>query len=292
MKIGFIGLGLMGAPMAANLAKGGHPLFLFDVARIPADLIAAGGTACASAAEVARAAEIIITMVPKTADVEEILFSPGGVAEGLSPGKLVIDMSSSAPFETRKFAARIGELGCDYLDAPVSGGDVGAREGSLTIMVGGTEAAFARARPLFALMGRNITRVGGSGDGHATKLANAIIVGGTMVAVAEAMHVVARSGADPAAVRAALMGGFADSRVLDLHGRRMAERDFVPGGPARFQLKDMRTAADFAESTGAHLTILPQLIEMYGALIDRQGTGLDVSAILLEVERRTEENAK
>lgn len=292
MKVGFIGLGLMGAPMAANLARGGHQLFLFDVVRIPADLVAAGGVACASSGEVAGRADVVITMVPKTADVEQILFSPGGVSENLSPGKLVIDMSSSAPFETRKFAKRIGKIGCEYLDAPVSGGDVGAREGSLTIMVGGTDRAFERARPLFALMGRNITHVGASGDGHATKLANAIIVGGTMTAVAEALHVVKLSGASPAAVRAALKGGFADSRVLDLHGKRMAERNFVPGGPARFQLKDMRTAEDFAEKAGAHLTILPKLIEMYTELIERQGDALDVSAILLEVERRTRESTK
>ena len=287
MQVGFIGLGSMGAPMAAHLIKAGHTLYLRDTGKIPPDLVAAGGKACASGTEVARQAEVIIIMVPRTPDVADVLFGPDGVASGLSAGKTVVDMSSTSPFGTKEFAARINALGCDYLDAPVSGGDVGARNASLAIMVGGPQAAFDRVKPLFELMGKNINLVGGNGDGHTTKLANQIIVGGTMVAVAEALHFAARAGADPAAVRRALMGGFGDSKILDLHGQRMIERDFVPGGPAAYQLKDMRTAQDFADKMGVHLTLLPTLIDIFGELIGRQGTGFDVAAVLIEVERRS-----
>lgn len=288
MQVGFIGLGSMGAPMAAHLIKGGHTLHLRDIAKIPPDLVAAGGTACASGADVARKADVIIIMVPLTRDVANVLFEPDGVASGLSTGKTVVDMSSTSPIETKEFAAKINALGCDYLDAPVSGGDVGAQTASLTIMVGGSQAAFDRVKPLFELMGKNVTLVGRNGDGHATKLANQIIVGGTMVAVAEALHFAARAGADPAAVRRALMGGFADSKILDLHGQRMIERNFVPGGPARFQLKDMRTAKAFADKMGIQFTLLDTLIGIFGELIEREGTGLDVAGVLLEIERRAQ----
>jgi 2-hydroxy-3-oxopropionate reductase len=292
MKVGFIGLGSMGGPMAGHLIAGGHTLYLRDVAKIPPALVAAGGTACASAAEVAREADVIIIMVPLTRDVEAVLFSPDGVASGLAPGKIVVDMSSTSPIGTKEFAAKINALGCGYLDAPVSGGDVGAQTASLTIMVGGPQAAFDRVKPLFDLMGKNVTRVGKNGDGHATKLANQIIVGGTMVAVAEALHFAARAGADPAAVRRALMGGFGDSKILDMHGQRMIERNFVPGGPARFQLKDMHTAKDFADKMGMQFTLLDTVIGIFGELIEREGTGLDVAGVLLEVERRAQQSQK
>lgn len=287
MQVGFIGLGSMGGPMAGHLIAGGHTLYLHDIGKIPPRLLAAGGTASATGAEVARKAEVIIIMVPQTRDVANVLFGPDGVASGLSAGKTVVDMSSTSPTGTKEFAPKINTLGCDYLDAPVSGGDVGAQNATLSIMVGGAQAAFDRVKPLFELMGRNITLVGRNGDGHTTKLANQIIVGGTMVAVAEALHFAACAGADPAAVRRALMGGFGDSKILDMHGQRMIERDFVPGGPAVFQLKDMRTAHDFAETIGVHLTLLPTLIDIFGELIGRQGTGFDVAGVLLEVERRS-----
>jgi 2-hydroxy-3-oxopropionate reductase len=273
--------------MAGHLIAAGYTLHLFDIGRIPPALVEGGAQVCASGAEVARNAEVVIIMVPKTPDVEAVLFGPDGVASGLSAGKTVVDMSSTSPTGTREFAPKINALGCDYLDAPVSGGDVGARNATLSIMAGGPQAAFDRVEPLFERMGKNITRVGGNGDGHVTKLANQIIVGGTMVAVAEALHFAARAGADPAAVRRALMGGFGDSKILDMHGQRMIERDFVPGGPAVFQLKDMRTAQDFADAIGVHLTLLPTLIDVFAELIGRQGTGLDVAGVLLEIERRS-----
>ena len=288
MQVGFIGLGAMGAPMAGHLIEAGHTLYLRDVGKIPQQLVTAGGKVCATSAEVARNAEVVIIMVPRTPDVENVLFGPEGVASGLSPGKTVVDMSSTSPFGTREFAPKINALGCDYLDAPVSGGDVGAQNATLAIMVGGPQAAYDRIKPLFESMGKNVNRVGGSGDGHTTKLANQIIVGGTMVAVAEALHFAARAGADPAAVRRALIGGFGDSKILNLHGLRMIERDFVPGGPAVFQLKDMRTAQEFAGKLGLRLELLDTMIAIFSDLIAHEGVGLDVSGVMLEVERRSQ----
>ena len=290
MQIGFIGLGIMGTPMASHLLKAGHKLHLRSKGSIAPELVAAGGVVYATGAEVAAKSDVIIIMVPDTPDVADVLFGADGVASGLSKGKTVVDMSSISPIETKAFAAKINALGCDYLDAPVSGGDVGAQTASLSIMVGGPQAAFDRVRPLFDLMGKNVTLVGKNGGGHATKLANQFIVGGTMVAVAEALCFAARAGADPAAVRKALMGGFADSKILDMHGRRMVERNFVPGGPARFQLKDMRTAKAVADRMGLSFTLLETLIGIFGELIEREGTGLDVAGVLLEVERRAQGN--
>src|ERR1700751_528400 len=228
-NVGFIGLGIMGVPMALNLQKGGHQLFLHSRSGVKEKaLLDGGGTECASPAEVARKAEFIITMLPNTPDVEMVLFGEKGVAAGLTTatdasegasggkGKLVIDMSSISPLATKTFAARIGELGATYLDAPVSGGDVGAKNATLTIMVGGSEEAFSRAKPLFELMGRNITLVGGNGDGQTTKVANQIIVALTIEAIGEALLFASRAGADPAKVRQALMGGFASSRILEV----------------------------------------------------------------------------
>ena len=223
-NVGFIGLGIMGKPMALNLIKGGHKLFLHSRSGVAAELTAAGGTTCANAKEVAQKADIIIIMVPDTPDVEKVLFGAGGVAEGLSKGKTVIDMSSISPIETKVFATRIGELGCDYVDAPVSGGEVGAKSASLTIMVGATQAAFDRVKPLFELMGKNITLVGGIGDGQTCKVCNQIIVALNIEAVSEALVFAAKAGADPAKVRQALMGGFAASRILEVHGERMIKR--------------------------------------------------------------------
>src|SRR3954469_17103639 len=227
-NIGFIGLGIMGKPMAANLIKGGHKLFLQSRTSVPAELTAAGGTGCASAKEVAQKSDIVIVMVPDTPDVEKVLFGASGVAEGLSKGKIVVDMSSISPIETKKFAKRINEVGCEYVDAPVSGGEVGAKNAALTIMVGANPAAFDRVKPLFDLMGKNITLVGGNGDGQTTKVANQIIVALNIEAVGEALLFASRAGADPAKVRQALMGGFAASRILEVHGERMIKRTFDP----------------------------------------------------------------
>ncbi|HEY2817723.1 MAG TPA: NAD(P)-binding domain-containing protein, partial [Casimicrobiaceae bacterium] len=220
-NLGFIGLGIMGSPMADHLIKGGHRVFLHSRSGVPQALIDAGGIGCAHGSDVAQKSEIVFTMVPDTPHVEDVLFGEHGVAKGLSEGKIVVDMSSISPLATKAFAKKINALRCEYLDAPVSGGEVGAKAASLTIMVGGSEATFAKVKPLFELMGKNITLVGGNGDGQTTKVANQIIVALTIEAVGEALLYAAKAGADPAKVRQALMGGFASSRILEVHGERM-----------------------------------------------------------------------
>ena len=236
MQIGFVGLGIMGRPMAQNLINGGHELFVYGKRTVPPE-IRDSATVLDSLKAVAEHSEIIIIMVPDTPDVRDVLFSADGVAAGLSPGKTVIDMSSISPIDTKVFAAEVAQKGCDYLDAPVSGGEVGAKAASLTIMVGGSEAAFQRVKPLFDLMGKNITLVGDVGAGQTTKVANQIIVALTIEAVGEALLFASRAGADPAKVRQALMGGFASSRILEIHGERMIKRTFDPGLPDRVASK-------------------------------------------------------
>ncbi|MBS0433557.1 MAG: 2-hydroxy-3-oxopropionate reductase [Proteobacteria bacterium] len=253
MKLGFIGLGIMGAPMAGHLRAAGHELFVNTRSQVPQALRDAGAVACASPKEVAQRADVIFTMVPDTPDVEKVLFADGGVAAGLSKGKTVVDMSSISPIETKAFAKRINELGCDYLDAPVSGGEVGAKAASLTIMVGGPQAAFDRVLPLFQLMGKNITLVGGNGDGQTTKVANQIIVALNIAAVGEALVFASKAGADPAKVRQALMGGFAASRILEVHGERMIKRTFNPGFRIQLHQKDLNLALQGAKALGVSL---------------------------------------
>ena len=252
-NIGFIGLGIMGKPMAANLIKGGHTLYLNSRSGVPQELTAAGGRSCANAKEVAQKSDIIIVMVPDTPDVEKVLFSANGVAEGLSRGKIVIDMSSISPIETKKFAKRINELGCEYVDAPVSGGEVGAKNAALTIMVGATQAAFDKVKPVFDLMGKNITLVGGNGDGQTCKVCNQIIVALNIEAVSEALVFASKAGADPAKVRQALMGGFAASRILEVHGERMVKRTFDPGFRIELHQKDLNLALQGAKALGVAL---------------------------------------
>jgi 2-hydroxy-3-oxopropionate reductase len=270
MNVGFIGLGIMGKPMALNIAKGGHALFVHSRSGAPQDILDAGATACGSAKEVAQSTEAVITMVPDTPDVEKVLFGADGVAAGLSAGKTVVDMSSIAPLATKEFAKRINELGCDYLDAPVSGGEVGAKAGSLTIMVGGPEAAFERVRPLFELMGKNITLVGGNGDGQTTKVANQIIV--------------AKAGADPAKVRQALMGGFAASRILEVHGERMIKRTFNPGFRIELHQKDLSLALAGARALGVSLPNTASAMELFNACAANGGKGWDHSAMVKALE--------
>jgi len=252
MKIGFIGLGIMGAPMCGHLIAAGHELFIHTRKAAPAD-IAAKATACLNAAAVARAAEVIVLMLPDTPDVASVLFGPLGVAEGLTKGKTVVDMSSISPMETKAFAQKINALGCDYLDAPVSGGEVGAKAASLTIMVGGPEAVFERVKPLFEKMGKNITLVGGNGDGQTCKVANQIIVALNIAAVGEALLFASKAGADPAKVRQALMGGFAASRILEVHGERMIKRTFAPGFRISLHQKDLNLALAGARTLGVAL---------------------------------------
>ncbi len=283
-NIGFIGLGIMGRPMAGHLLAGGHAVFAYDINPVPADLLAAGATACASSAEAARHADIIILMVPDTPHVEAALFGPGGVAEGLSPGKTVVDMSSISPIATKEFAARINALGCDYLDAPVSGGDVGAKAASLTIMVGGPEAAFAKVEPVFKLMGKNITLVGGNGDGQTTKVANQIIVALTIEAVGEALLFASKAGADPARVRQALMGGFANSRILEVHGERMVKRNFAPGFRIELHQKDLNLALSGAKSLGISLPNTATCQELLNAATAAGGKAWDHSGMVRVLE--------
>ena len=256
-KLGFIGLGIMGAPMAAHLVKAGHEVFLNTRSQVPADLLTGKGVSCASAKDVAEKADIIFLMLPDTPDVAAELFGENGVSAGLTDakgkGKTVVDMSSISPMETKEFAKKINALGCDYLDAPVSGGEVGAKAASLTIMVGGPDAAFERVKPLFELMGKNITLVGGNGDGQTCKVANQIIVALNIAAVGEALLFASKAGADPARVRQALMGGFAASRILEVHGERMIKRTFNPGFRIGLHQKDLGLALAGARTLGVAL---------------------------------------
>lgn len=284
-NIGFIGLGIMGRPMAGHLIAGGHKLFVHDLTPIPAELTDKGAIVCGSGAEAARNAEVIITMVPDTPHVEAALFGKQGVAEGLSPGKIVVDMSSISPIATKDFAKRINALQCDYLDAPVSGGDVGAKAASLTIMVGGPEAAFAKVKPLFELMGKNITLVGGNGDGQTTKVANQIIVALTIEAVGEALLFASKAGADPARVRQALMGGFASSRILEVHGERMIKRNFAPGFRIALHQKDLNLALQGARSLGVSLPNTATCQELFNAAAAAGGEAWDHSGMVRVLEK-------
>jgi len=226
--------------------------------------------------------------VPDTPHVEAALFGPGGVAEGLSPGKVVVDMSSISPIATKGFAEKINALGCDYLDAPVSGGEVGAKAASLTIMVGGPQAAFDRVKPLFEAMGKNVTLVGGNGDGQTTKVANQIIVALTIEAVAEALLFAAKAGADPARVRQALMGGFAASRILEVHGERMIQRNFAPGFRIALHQKDLALALDGARALGVPLPNTAATQQLLHAAVAQGGAAWDHSAILKVLERQAD----
>jgi 2-hydroxy-3-oxopropionate reductase len=283
-NIGFIGLGIMGAPMAGHLIAGGHSLHLFSRSGAPDALTAAGGRAHASPAHVARQADVIITMVPDTPDVEKVLFGEGGVSAGAAAGKLVIDMSSISPLATKDFAARLGALGVRYLDAPVSGGEVGAKAATLSIMVGGAEADFTEARPVFELMGKNITLVGPVGSGQTAKVANQIIVALTIEAVAEGLLFASKAGADPAKVRQALMGGLAASRILEVHGERMIKRTFNPGFRIALHQKDLGLALDNAKALGISLPNTAATQQLFSACAGNGGAGWDHSAIVRALE--------
>lgn len=284
MKIGFIGLGIMGRPMAARLLDGGHQLWVNDLAPVPPALLEKGATPLANGKAVAEATEIVIIIVPDTPDVAKVLFAEDGVAVGLSPGKVVVDMSSISPVETKGFAARVEKLGCTYLDAPVSGGEVGAKAGTLTIMVGGPEATFDRVKPLFVLMGKNITWVGQNGDGQTCKVANQIIVALTIEAVGEALLFASRAGANPARVREALMGGFASSRILEVHGERMIKRTFDPGFRIKLHQKDLNLALSAARQLGLSLPNTATAQELFNACAAHGGEGWDHSAMVKALE--------
>lgn len=284
MKIGFIGLGIMGRPMALNLKKAGHELIVPERKSL-ADDIRAAATIVPDATTAASRSEVVILMVPDTPDVEAVLFGANGVAGGLNRGTLVIDMSSISPIATKDFARRVNEKGCDYLDAPVSGGEVGAQQATLTIMVGGPDAAFARAKPLFEAMGKNITHVGpNSGDGQTCKVANQIIVALNIQAVSEALVFAAKAGADPAKVREALMGGFASSRILEVHAERMLKGTFNPGFRIRLHQKDLNLALSAAKDLNLSLPNTAVAQQMFASCSAHDGAELDHSALILAIE--------
>lgn len=290
VNIGFIGLGIMGTPMAEHLLAAQHRLFVFTRSKIPTSIANSSATQCTSASAVTEAADIIFTMVPDTPDVEVVLFGESGVAAGLaksagSARKVVVDMSSISPIATKTFAQKINALGCDYLDAPVSGGEVGAKSATLSFMVGGEASVFERIKPLFELMGKNITLVGGNGDGQTAKVANQIIVALNIEAVAEALVFAAKAGADPARVRLALMGGFASSKILEVHGERMIKRTFNPGFRIALHQKDLNLALSTARTLGVSLPNTATAQELFNACSAHGGKALDHSAMVLALEK-------
>jgi 2-hydroxy-3-oxopropionate reductase len=288
MKLGFIGLGIMGTPMALHLIGDGHQLFVNTVGPMPDAVAASSAVVCAHADEVTRQAEVVFIMVPDTPDVEAVLFGANGVASALQAGggarKVIVDMSSISPMATKAFAQKINALGADYIDAPVSGGEVGAKAASLTIMCGGDPAVFERVRPLFEKMGKNITLVGGNGDGQTCKVANQIIVALNIAAVGEALLFASKAGADPAKVRQALMGGFASSRILEVHGERMIKRTFAPGFRIRLHQKDLGLALQGARELGLSLPQTASAAQLMQACAANGMAELDHSALVKALE--------
>jgi 2-hydroxy-3-oxopropionate reductase len=285
MIIGFVGTGIMGRPMAGHLQKGGHDLVLYKHrSAVPEELLSGGATQAASLKELAAKSDVVITILPDTPDVEAALFGADGIVSGLRPGSILIDMSSISPIETKAFAAKVAEAGCDYVDAPVSGGEVGAKNAALTIMCGGDQAVFDRVQPLFALMGKNITRVGDVGAGQITKVANQIIVALTIEAVSEGLLFASKAGADPAKVREALMGGFASSKILEIHGERMIKRTFDPGFRIALHAKDLGIALAGARQLGLSLPNTAMVQELFNSCIAHGAGGKDHSAMVTALE--------
>lgn len=288
MKIGFIGLGIMGAPMVGRLLDGGHQVFVNDLNPIRPEILEKGATEVSSARQATEMGDVIIVMVPDTPDVEIVLFGENGVAQGLSSGKIVVDMSSISPVETKEFAEKINAKGCPYLDAPVSGGEVGAKAGTLTIMVGGDQTAFDKVKALFELMGQNITLVGANGAGQTCKVANQIIVALTIEAVGEALLFASKAGADPAKVRQALMGGFASSKILEIHGERMIKRTFDPGFRITLHQKDLNLALSNARKLQMALPNTAFAQELFNSVAAQGNADLDHSAMVLALEKLAE----
>lgn len=286
MKLGFIGLGIMGRPMAINLHRAGHALWVYGRRPVTMDaLIEAGATACASAAEVAANAEIIFIMVPDTPDVEHIVFGEHGLIQRLQPGQVVVDMSTIAPATTRRIAQELEARGVEMLDAPVSGGEAGAINATLSIMVGGKEKSFQRVKPMLEVLGKNIVHVGDHGAGQVAKACNQIVVAVTIEAVAEALTFARRSGVDAARVRAALMGGFAGSKVMEVHGQRMLDNDFKPGFKVRLHQKDLRIVLENAHQLGISLPAASLTAQHLNALVGSGDGDLDSAAIAKVIER-------
>ncbi len=285
-ELGFIGLGIMGKPMASHLVRAGHTVHVCDLAEESVKhLCSLGGKACSCCREIAQKSDIIFIMVPDTPDVETVLFGTDGVAEGLKPNSIVVDMSSISPIATKEFAKRLASMGVKMLDAPVSGGQVGAENATLSIMVGGPVDVFNQIKPYFELMGKNIVHIGDHGDGQTCKVANQIVVALTIEAVAEALLFASKAGADPAKVRAALLGGFAQSRILELHGERMIKHTFNPGFRIRLHQKDLNLALESARSLGLSLPNTSIAQELFNAVAAQGGSDLDHSAMVLALEK-------
>lgn len=285
MVIGFVGVGTMGRHMARHLQVAGHQLLLYrHRSPLPAELLSAGAVECSTLAEIAARSDLVITMLPDTPDVERALFAEQGISQGLTAGKVVIDMSSISPIATRDFAQRIGALGCDYLDAPVSGGEMGAKNATLTIMVGGEVQAFERWQPILRIMGKSITLIGKHGDGQMCKVANQVVVALNIAAVGEALLLAAKAGADPVKVREALLGGFASSRVLEVHGERMIRRTFQPGFRIGLHQKDLNLALSTARTLGVALPNTANAQQLFNACSARGGAGWDHSAMIEALE--------
>jgi len=284
-QLGFIGLGIMGRPMAGHLLKAGHVVHVCDVnAEAVKALAAQGAVVCENGKQVASLSEIIFTMVPDTPDVESVLFGAGGIAEGARRGSVVVDMSSISPIATREFAAKLAAMGVDMLDAPVSGGQVGAEKATLSIMAGGKQEVFDRVKPILEVMGKNVVLIGDSGAGQTCKVSNQIAVAVTIAAVAEALTFASKAGADPAKVREALMGGLASSRILELLGERMIKRNFEPGGPLRINQKDVNLALQLARSLHMSLPCTAIAQQLYSAAAARGGMEMDHSSMVLAIE--------
>jgi 2-hydroxy-3-oxopropionate reductase len=285
LNLGFVGLGIMGGPMAGHLVNAGHQVFVYTRSKVPEALTTSAAIQCSSPKDVASKADIIFTMVPDTPDVEKVLFGDNGIALGLTKGKIVVDMSSISPISTKEFAKKINALGCDYLDAPVSGGELGAKNATLSIMVGGDEKVFEMVKPVFELMGKNINLVGGNGDGQTAKVANQIIVALNIEAVAEALLFAAKAGADPAKVRQALMGGFASSKILEVHGERMVKRTFDPGFRIELHQKDLNLALNSARALGVSLPNTATAQELFNSCSAHGGKAWDHSAMVKALEK-------
>jgi 2-hydroxy-3-oxopropionate reductase len=285
-ELGFIGLGIMGKPMAGHLVKAGYSVHVCDlVEESVKHLCSLGGKVCSCCREVAQKSGIIFIMVPDTPDVETVLFGADGVAEGLKPGSIVVDMSSISPIATKEFAKKLASMGVKMLDAPVSGGQVGAENATLSIMVGGPVDVFNQIKPYFERMGKNIVHIGDHGDGQTCKVANQIVVALTIEAVGEALLFASKAGADPAKVRAALLGGFAQSRILELHGERMIKHNFNPGFRIRLHQKDLNLALEAARSMGLSLPNTSLAQELFNAVAAQGGSDLDHSAMVLALEK-------
>jgi len=291
--LGFIGLGIMGKPMAGHLIRADHKVHVFSRSPGPVEELAdSGAVACNSAREVAEKSDMVFIMVPDTPDVDMVLFGSDGVAEGARKGSIIVDMSSISPIATKKFAQRLESLGVEMLDAPVSGGQLGAQNATLSIMAGGKKEIFEKAKPFFELMGQNIVHVGPNGDGQTCKVANQIVVALTIEAVGEALLLASKAGADASKVRDALMGGFAGSRILELHGERMITHSFEPGFRIRLHQKDLNLALEAARELGVSLPNTATAQELFNAVKALEGGDLDHSAMVLALERLADHKIK